>query len=186
MEDSLSKMKYQQDFLKEQLRQENEEKKGLKQEIDKDHKRIMELERQLKEHKLSSESRFHEFCVEKGITFEFNFESIALLQLGCHSFLEDSPRDSELEHKWRWLVAEEERLVELRTEITWRSEELEERESNLEKREIALVRSVNRSESDKQAISTNVDLVESLKRQVDSNDVVGASQVRYSLSSLIF
>lgn len=83
-------------------------------------------------------------------------------------------------------MAEEERLVELRTEITWRSEELEERESNLEKREIALVRSVNRSESDKQAISTNVDLVESLKRQVDSNDVVGATQVRYSLFSLIF
>ena len=52
-----------------------------------------------------------------------------------------SAGESELEHKWRWLVAEEERLVELRTAMQWQSEELEERQSVLEKREMALDRS---------------------------------------------
>ena len=47
----------------------------------------------------------------------------------CNSFwnyLEGNP--TELEHKWRWLVAEEERLIELRSEIQSRSEELDERQ----------------------------------------------------------
>jgi len=59
-----------------------------------------------------------------------------------------SAGESELEHKWRWLVAEEERLVELRTAMQWQSEELEERQSVLEKREMALDRSHPASDVD--------------------------------------
>lgn len=59
-------MKDQHSVLKQQLRQENAEKHELKQEIDKDQKRIMELERQLQEQRLSSEIRFLEFCNDKG------------------------------------------------------------------------------------------------------------------------
>ena len=58
-------MKDQQSVLKEQLRQENEKKKELKQEIEKDHIRIVELERQLQEQRVSSEMRFLELS-DKG------------------------------------------------------------------------------------------------------------------------
>lgn len=58
-------MKDDQHSLKELLHQENQIKHELKQEIDKDHKRILKLERQLKEQRLGSESRSHEFG-EKG------------------------------------------------------------------------------------------------------------------------
>lgn len=66
LERSLSVMKDQHSVLKQQLRQENAEKHELKQEIDKDQKRIMELERQLQEQRLISEIRFLEFCNDKG------------------------------------------------------------------------------------------------------------------------
>lgn len=45
-------------------------------------------------------------------------------------------------------MAEEERLEELRTAMQWQSEELEERQSVLEKREMALDRSQTTSEAD--------------------------------------
>lgn len=49
LERSLSIMKEQQSFLKEQLRIETERKKELKQELEKDHQRIVALERQLRD-----------------------------------------------------------------------------------------------------------------------------------------
>lgn len=84
--------------------------------------------------------------------------------------LDGTPGESELEHKWRWLVAEEERLVELRTAITWRSEELEEKQSNLEKREIALDRSKNQNDSDKPNVSA--ELGTKRKKDMESTDKV--------------
>lgn len=59
-------MKDQHSVLKEQLRYENEKKRELKQEIEKDHVRIVELERQLQEQRVSSEMRFLELCGDKG------------------------------------------------------------------------------------------------------------------------
>lgn len=148
LERSLSIMKDQHSVLKEQLRYENEKKRELKQEIEKDHVRIVELERQLQEQRVSSEMRFLELCGDK----------------------DGSPGESELEHKWRWLVAEEERLVELRTAITWRSEELEEKENNLEKREIALDRSKNQNETDKINTHTSADMATKRKKDTESSD----------------
>lgn len=87
-------------------------------------------------------------------------------------FLDEILKESELEHKWRWLVAEEERLDELRTEITWRSEELEERESNLEKRETALVKSLSQNESEKSLTHVESNLVESKPKEVESTKMV--------------
>lgn len=88
-------------------------------------------------------------------------------------FVDGTPRESELEHKWRWLVAEEERLVELRSAITWRSEELEERQNILDKREIALEKSKNQSESDKSQTCTSADLGAKRKKDLEPNDKVG-------------
>ncbi|EFX80055.1 hypothetical protein DAPPUDRAFT_319054 [Daphnia pulex] len=166
LERSLSIMKDQQSVLKEQLRQENEKKKELKQEIEKDHVRIVELERQLQEQRVSSEMRFLELCSDK----------------------DGTPGESELEHKWRWLVAEEERLVELRTAITWRSEELEEKQSILEKREIALDKSKNLSETEKSHTSSIGDVGSKRKKDMESNDKIvqtsGSSFLKYKLSDL--
>lgn len=72
LERSLSIMKDQQSVLKEQLRHENEKKRELKQEIEKDHVRIVELERQLQEQRVSSEMRFLELCSDKGTNFNQN------------------------------------------------------------------------------------------------------------------
>lgn len=69
-------------------------------------------------------------------------------------------------------MAEEERLVELRTAITWRSEELEEKENNLEKREIALDRSKNQNETDKINTHTSADMGTKRKKDTESSDKV--------------
>jgi len=79
-----------------------------------------------------------------------------------------------LEHKWRWLVAEEERLVELRTAIQCQSEELEERQSVLDKREMALDKS-HQSEGDRQ-LNTSAELGARRKRDTAGEDKVGRRQ----------
>lgn len=89
-------------------------------------------------------------------------------------------KESALEHKWRWLVAEEERLDELRTEITWRSEELEEREIKLEKRETALVRSLNQNEPEKSLTHVEFNPVESKQKELESTRMV-ATPIKYQL-----
>ena len=119
-------MKEQQVALKDQLRQESERKKKLEGELANDHARITELERQLSE-KRRDRSRRGDALAAAADAF------------GDELQREGSYADSEREHKWRWLVAEEERLVELRSAIQCQSEELEERQNILEKREKALL-----------------------------------------------
>lgn len=174
LERSLSVMKDQQSVLKQQLRQENAEKHELKQEIDKDQKRIIELERQLQEQRLASEIRFLEFCNDKGDLKMLVILYVKYFKLHLpFEFVDGTPRASELEHKWRWLVAEEERLVELRSAITWRSEELEERQNILDEREIALGKSKNQSENDKSQTCTSADAWNKRKKDLEPNDKVG-------------
>lgn len=80
-------------------------------------------------------------------------------------------------------MAEEERLVELRTAITWRSEELEEKQSILEKREIALDKSKNQSETEKSHTSSSTDMGSKRKKDMESNDkVLLSSIIRYFLA----
>lgn len=134
LERSLTAMKEQQSHLKEQLRLESERKKELKLELENDHQRIVQLERQLKE-KRRSRRKSPDPLTSNG---------------------DQDIGESELEHKWRWLVAEEERLVEMRTAIQWQSEELEERQSVLDKREMALDKS-HQSEGDRQ-LSGSIEL----------------------------
>lgn len=67
-------------------------------------------------------------------------------------------------------MAEEERLVELRTAITWRSEELEEKENSLEKREIALDKS--RNETDNTDLHNSAEMNTKRKKDMESNDKV--------------
>lgn len=85
---------------------------------------------------------------------------------------DDTARDSELEHKWRWLVAEEERLIELRSAITWRSEELEERQSTLEKKEIALLKSKSQTENNKIQTDASIELEAKRKKETELNSKV--------------
>ena len=63
-------------------------------------------------------------------------------------------------------------MVELRTAITWRSEELEEKQSILEKREIELDKSKNQSETEKSHTISSVDMGNKRKKDVESNDKV--------------
>lgn len=86
--------------------------------------------------------------------------------------------DCELEHKWRWLVAEEERLVELRTAVTCRSEELEERLSTVEKREMALETLLSQTDIDKGYVNCDTGL--RIRKDTDSCDKVrlGISFIR--------
>ena len=126
LERSLAAMKEQQVALRDQLRQESERKKKLEGELANDHARITELERQLSE-KRRDRSRRGDALAAAADAF------------GDELQREGSYADSEREHKWRWLVAEEERLVELRSAIQCQSEELEERQNILEKREKALL-----------------------------------------------
>jgi kinesin family member 7 len=126
LERSLTAMKEQQVALRDQLRQENERKKKLEGELANDHARIAELERQLSEKRRDRSRRGDALAAAADV---FGDE---LQRGGSHA-------DSEREHKWRWLVAEEERLVELRSAIQCQSEELEERQNILEKREKAFL-----------------------------------------------
>ena len=85
--------------------------------------------------------------------------------------------ESELEHKWRWLVAEEERLVEMRTAIQWQSEELEERQSVLDKREMALDKS-HQSEGDRQ-LSGSIELGARRKKDPVYEDKVSSKLIKF-------
>ena len=70
-------------------------------------------------------------------------------------------------------MAEEERLVELRTAIQWQSEELEERKSVLEKREMALDKS-HQSEGggDRQQLSASGESGAKRKKETTGEDKV--------------
>lgn len=63
-------------------------------------------------------------------------------------------------------------MVELRTAITWRSEELEERQSHLEKREIALDKSKNLNETEKSRCSMSTELGAKRKKDMELTDKV--------------
>jgi len=64
-------MKEQQSFLKDQLRQETERKKELKLELEKDHQRIVALERQLREKRRAGRRKSLEGL--EGGTSKFDF-----------------------------------------------------------------------------------------------------------------
>lgn len=77
LERSLSAMKEQQLSLKEQLGRETERKKQLQQELENDHLRIVELERQLNEKRTGSSSQN---LKEMG---NLSFSSIHFRCVGC-------------------------------------------------------------------------------------------------------
>ena len=89
-------------------------------------------------------------------------------------FLEGKP--SELEHKWRWLVAEEERLIELRTEIESRSEQLDERQRREE------TDGVNRSTESSKVIQPVVQ--EASPPSGASGDIVDKEAVRKEIRNM--
>ena len=137
LERSLSAMKEQQKLLKDQLRQESERKKKLQGELEHDHLRIVELERQLHEKGRSRGDPRNKNPLRSASALDDRVEPAT--ELG------DSQAESEREHKWRWLVAEEERLLELRNHIQCQTEELQRRQTMLDKRERALL---SRSQND--------------------------------------
>jgi len=168
LERSLTTMKEQQSHLKEQLRLESERKKELKLELENDHVRIVELERQLKE-KRRNRRKSLDPLTSNG---------------------DQDTGESELEHKWRWLVAEEERLVEMRTAIQWQSEALEEKQSVLDKREMALDKS-HQSEADRQLNTSNSELGARRKKdptgedkmiQTSTDETVGGEKQQLAVS----
>lgn len=155
-------MKEQQSFLKDQLRQEMEKKKELKEELERDHQRILALERQLKEKRRAGRRG------DKSTVGEDDPHVNELKTSGTAG-----NEESELEHKWRWLAAEEERLMELRTAMQWQSEELEERQSVLEKREMALDQShPPRSETDGRLTSSSGDRGSRRRNNLPTDDKV--------------
>ncbi len=152
LERSLASMKEQQVLLKEQLRQESERKKVLQAELDQDHKRIAELERLLD----GRRTKIVEDQVSEGVAIDADVAAVLASQD------RGSNAESQREHKWRWLAAEEERLVELRTAIQCQSQELDERQTILEKREKQLERSLRNDASVERPASTQeaADVVE--------------------------
>ena len=71
-------MKEQQSFLKDQLRQETERKKELKLELEKDHQRIVALERQLREKRRAGRRKSLEGL--EGGTSKFDFLILSSIQ----------------------------------------------------------------------------------------------------------
>lgn len=82
-----------------------------------------------------------------------------------------------MEHKWRWLVAEEERLNELRTEIESRSEQLDERQRREE------TNGVNRSTESPKVIQP-MQVQEAASPSVASGDVVDKEAVRKEIRNM--
>jgi hypothetical protein len=83
-----------------------------------------------------------------------------------------------LEHKWRWLVAEEERLIELRTEIESRSEQLDERQRREE------TDGVSRSTGSSKVIQPIVQEAASSSPFGASGDVVDKEAVRKEIRNM--
>jgi hypothetical protein len=83
-----------------------------------------------------------------------------------------------LEHKWRWLVAEEERLIELRTEIESRTEQLDERQRREE------TDGVNRSTGSSKVIQPVVQEAASSSPFDASGDVVDKEAIRKEIRNM--
>lgn len=83
-----------------------------------------------------------------------------------------------MEHKWRWLVAEEERLIELRTEIESRSEQLDERQRREE------TDGVSRSTGSSKVIQPIVQEAASSSPFGASGDVVDKEAVRKEIRNM--
>jgi len=83
-----------------------------------------------------------------------------------------------LEHKWRWLVAEEERLIELRTEIESRTEQLDERQRREE------TDGVNRSTGSSKVIQPVVQETASSSPFGASGDVVDKEAIRKEIRNM--
>ena len=83
-----------------------------------------------------------------------------------------------MEHKWRWLVAEEERLIELRTEIESRTEQLDERQRREE------TDGVNRSTGSSKVIQPVVQEAASSSPFDASGDVVDKEAIRKEIRNM--